>query len=582
MSTGTVIFDCETYLNYFCCAFYNPQKDKNRLIKIKDNETLSKEDRLLVLTLIKRNFSFVGFNCIDFDIPVLRYALQDGIIANDIYKMATDVITNGLKAFQTEKKYSIKTPWPNNTPIIDLFNVAPGVKESLKKYGARMHTVTMQDLPYTPETVLTDLQIEKVEKYCFNDVRVTYELYLRLQNEIELRENVSKEYGLDLHAKTDAQIAEAIFKKELNLTKPKKQLKLTRLEPLVMPEFLKNKFKELDNLINQIESTQIPISDSGSPQIPKSLQRELQLDNKLYKLGIGGLHSVDFPGVYKDLVDVDVTSYYPSIIVNNHYAPKHLGDRFFLLYKSIIDRRIEAKNTGDKTTSDSLKIVINGTYGKLGSPYSALYAPDMMLQVTFVGQLSLILLMMMMVEKGISIISANTDGVLLQNHENIINVCKKWEEITQFNLESTHYKRACFRDVNNYFAVTSKGKLKTKGIFETGTLRKNPHFDCVVKAMIDGDIENIIGNAPIKDLVKCVAVRGGAQYKCNYIGKVVRFVWVKNGAPITYVKSGNKVPESDNCYPVMNYDEVDLKTLDIDYDRYIKEAYKLKEEITNV
>ena len=579
MSQNNVIFDCETYPNYFCCAFYNPAKDKKRLVEMKDKQTLSKEDRLLILTLIKRHYSFIGFNCLNFDVPVLRYALQDGINANDVYVMATDIIANGLKAFQTEEKYSINTRWSSNTHVIDLFNVAPGIKESLKKYGARIHTSMLQDLPYSPETRLTNGQIKEVTKYCFNDVKVTYELYQYLQNEILLRENMSKEYNLNLHAKTDAQIAEAIFKKELNLTRFKHLLKLTQLEPLIMPDFLKGKFKVLDSLINEIENTPIPISDSGSPQIPESLQRELQLDNKLYKLGIGGIHSVDASGYYENLIDVDVTSYYPSIIVNNGYAPKHLGDKFFLLYKNIINKRIEAKKTGDKTISDSLKIVINGTYGKLGSHYSTLYAPDMMLQVTFVGQLSLILLILMMIEKGISVVSANTDGILLQKHKEIESVCKNWEDVTQFNLESTHYIKACFRDVNNYFAVTSTGGVKTKGIFETKTLRKNPHFDCIVKAVMSGDIENTIRNAPIQDLVKCVTVRGGAQYKDNYLGKVVRFVWVKEGAPITYVKSGNKVPESDNCLPVMNYNKINLEKLDIDYDRYIQEACKLKEEL---
>src|SRR5690625_2631930 len=67
-----------------------------------------------------------------------------------------------------------------------------------------------------------------------------------------------------------------------------------------------------------------------------------------------------------------------------------------------------------KTQSDTLKISVNGSFGKLGSKYSALYAPDLLIQTTLTGQLALLMLIERMELAGISVRSANTDGIVCQ------------------------------------------------------------------------------------------------------------------------------------------------------------------------
>lgn len=48
------------------------------------------------------------------------------------------------------------------------------------------------------------------------------------------------------------------------------------------------------------------------------------------------------------LIDIDVASLYPSMLIEYEFYPKHLGKEFLEVYKQIKDERIEAKHNGDK------------------------------------------------------------------------------------------------------------------------------------------------------------------------------------------------------------------------------------------
>jgi hypothetical protein len=77
-----------------------------------------------------------------------------------------------------------------------------------------------------------------------------------------------------------------------------------------------------------------------------------------------------------------VASYYPSLIINAGIAPPAYGHHFASVYHSLLKRRLAAKVAGNKVINEALKIVLNGTFGKLGSMYSMMYAPDQMIAVT--------------------------------------------------------------------------------------------------------------------------------------------------------------------------------------------------------
>jgi hypothetical protein len=146
------------------------------------------------------------------------------------------------------------------------------------------------------------------------------------------------------------------------------------------------------------------------------------------------------------------------------------------------------------------------------------------------------------------------------------------------------------RDVNNYLAVKTDGKLKGKGVFGGSGLTKNPDRRIIYKAVAEFlskgiPIEDTIyGCEDVSQFVTVRAVTGGAKYNGEYLGKAVRFYSAKLDVAITsnddciyYAANGNKVPKSTGCTPIMDM-SVGLPN-DLDYGTYIFDARKLLKEV---
>jgi hypothetical protein len=198
-----------------------------------------------------------------------------------------------------------------------------------------------------------------------------------------------------------------------------------------------------------------------------------------YQLGTGGLHSLDQPGSWQaddttGLLDLDVTSYYPSLIINEGWYPKHYGPAFLEHLASMRDRRVAAKAAGDKRTATALKIVINSVYGKLNDTFSSIRSVPDAFRVTLNGQLFLLMLIETLTRAGAQVLSANTDGVTIRAPRTLLDgplrgVVAGWEAAAGFNVERTPYGALFRRDVNNYLAVGTDGTLKARGSFGDGT-----------------------------------------------------------------------------------------------------------------
>ena len=258
---------------------------------------------------------------------------------------------------------------------------------------------------------------------------------------------------------------------------------------------------------------------------------------------------------------------------------------------------LEAELYRQKALDQGGKIQANGCYGKLGSTYSVLYAPHLMISVTLTGQLSLLMLIERAEQAGVPVVSGNTDGVLFlcprNRRDELDQIIKGWEADTGFGMETAEYEAIYNSSVNSYVAVKPGNKVKLKGPlanpWREGDLRaqmmKNPQAtvcsDAVVDFITKGvPIEETIRNCTdIRSFVTVVNVAGGATWCGDYLGKVVRYYWAIGGAPIFRLKphpsTGNhaKVPKTDGCRPAMQLPE--QLPLDIDYDRYISEANEL-------
>jgi len=580
-----IVIDCEVYSNYLLLSAFEPATNKIWHFEKFDGQDFDiKSVKSLMATC-----TTISFNGNSFDLGII-YAALCGWSNLSIKKLCDDIIKSNLSSWQIFRKHDVRIP--ENWDHIDIIEVAPG-QSSLKIYGARLHAPTVQDLPIEPDAKITAEQRKELRDYCVNDLQTTWLLYKSLEKQIDLRCQMSQQYGVDLRSKSDAQIAEAVIKSELHKMTGREYRKPDIDDSTVFryldPKIISFQTKQLQDIFKLVTTIPFRLADNGSVKMPDELAKaQIKIGDTQYSLGIGGLHSCEKSQavICKDdelLMEQDVAGYYPNIILQQNLAPKSMGEPFLKVYQSIVDRRLKAKRSGDKVTSDSLKIATNGSFGKLGSKWSALYAPDLMIQTTITGQLALLMLIESMELAGIKVVSANTDGVVLhmkkRQEDEMLNIAFDWMLTTSYELERTDYKAIYSRDVNNYIAVKPCGSVKRKGAYGGFSLAKNPDlmivYDACANFLSNGTpIEDTITNCT--DITRFVSVRkvtGGAMWREQYLGKAVRFYYsksVNSDECIRYAKNTNKVPKSDGAKPLMV-----LPTTfphDVDYGKYIKEA----------
>jgi len=613
-----VIVDTEVYSNYFLALFKDIGSGKYRAFEMFEGAPID----AILLKKMMRQYTTVSFNGLGYDLYIISAAIAGANCAK-LKELSDAIIKSKLPSWRVarEKGVSVPQDWDH----IDLIEVAPG-KASLKIYGGRMHAPTMQDLPISPDDKITEEQRELLRKYCRNDVETTELLYRKLEPAVRLREQMSEQYGIDLRSKSDAQIAEAVIKSELEKITGKtfrpQIVEIGHVYRYASPSIVTFERQDLRDIYWRILKSPFPVGNNGSVRLPEWLQTtKIRIGETEYQMGIGGLHSCENARSItaaddEALADFDVASYYPSIILKLGLSPKKMGADFLRVYRSIVTRRLEAKremqrlekeikaleksgieekltklraeHTYHKTRADGFKLSTNGSFGKLGSMYSALYAPQLLIQTTLTGQLCLLMLIERLEAHGCRVVSANTDGIVVlfkKTQERIVNeVCFEWMIDTSFDLERSDYKALYSRDVNNYIAVKRDGSTKRKGVFSEPGLMKNPEFTIVSEAVAAylanaKPIEETVRSC--RDLTKFVAIRrvdGGGVWRDQYLGKAVRFYYstdVGKDEHIAYAKNKNKVPRSDGARPAMTLGFAFPP--DVHHDRYIslaKEALK--------
>ena len=145
------------------------------------------------------------------------------------------------------------------------------------------------------------------------------------------------------------------------------------------PDYIHFTTTALQYVLQQLQSDDFTVVDSGKLNEPPWLKDiKLSLGQSVYRMGIGGTHSTEsriahVANATTLLLDRDVASYYPAIILCSGLAPKYLGSAFLTVYRTLVQRRLADKHAGNKVEADALKITVNGSFGKFGSKWSTLY-----------------------------------------------------------------------------------------------------------------------------------------------------------------------------------------------------------------
>lgn len=198
------------------------------------------------------------------------------------------------------------------------------------------------------------------------------------------------------------------------------------------------------------------------------------VDGFRFDWGVGGIHGSLSKRIAKEtskyfIRDADVGSMYPNLAISNRVYPEHLGETFCDIYSDMyVQRKSYPKGSPENAM---LKLALNGTYGKSNDKYSPFYDPKFTMTITLNGQLSLCLLAEKLLEiEGLKIIQVNTDGITVacprDKEEQYNKICSDWEKQVKLQLEYADYSKMFIRDVNNYIALYTDGKVKRKGAYQ--------------------------------------------------------------------------------------------------------------------
>lgn len=606
-----LVWDTESYPNYFLGGFKSVVTNKHVVFEAHDGQPLTEYDRQKFHWIL-RNFCVIGFNDGPFDLPLMAVALA-GAGTEVLSNAAQDLITGGdlmqgLRPFELYRKYKVKGI-DNDVDHIDLIELT-ALGPGLKVCAGRIHAKYMADLPFPPGKNLLPDQKIILRRYWGNDLDNTHGLYTKHDEAIKLREILTRDYGVDVRSKSDPQIAEAVLRTEVKRITGRDRIERAHIRAgeffhFQPPSYVQYTSPTMQWVLDFVKRQRFYIDPYGSPTMPAELEGlDIKIADGVYRMGMGGLHSkekrtIHFSDEENELSDNDVTSYYPNMMIKQNMYPPHVGPAFLESFKRIVKRRIDAKRAGDKGTAETLKIVANGTFGKTGERggHSVVYYPEMMIQTTVSGQLSLLMLIERLELVKIHVVSANTDGIVIKCPRHLLDVkaqiIKQWELETGLELESKNYKALYSRDVNNYVAIYEKPDTKEKGAWQfakaIGTYRKttdvyplkwNPTCDICGEAVIMYLAQNVPLAETIQactDVRKFIEVRrvtGGACKGGEYLGKVIRWYYAKDVTDeIINAKNGYTIPKSKGAMPCMVLP--DGIPEDLDYDYYVTRAQKM-------
>lgn len=473
MSKKIQTYDFETYPNFFCGVFNHQGEEVVFEISARKNNY---EDFCKFYHPDNIKFG-IGFNNVRFDAQIAQYLinnqsefslLQGSEIVKLIYNFAQTVIEKG-----NNNEFLPYAEWNITVPQIDLYLMNhynnKNKRTSLKWVEFSINHEKVQDLPYKFDRPLHSSQFDEVIEYCKNDVNATRLFAEEMRDLIQLRITQDKQYpDLRLRNKSDSSVGETLFLYYMSesMGVPMKELKKRRtfrgsipVKDIILP-YINFKTPEFQSILNWYNE-----SKTGG------LEKVVKYKGIDYVFAEGGLHASWENKIFEadnkhDIIDIDVSSFYPNAAIVNKFYPEHLGESFLNVYKNLYNER--KKFPKGSVENASYKIILNGAYGKFGDEYSFLFDKKVMLQICINGQL----LIAMLCERlsfldSVTIIQANTDGVTIRvnksQREEVMNICKKWEKLTQLELEYADYKKMVINNVNNYMAQYTDGKIKDKG-----------------------------------------------------------------------------------------------------------------------
>jgi hypothetical protein len=510
------IYDIETMQEFFLIGLLDPQTNEYHEFEV--SRWSNSLDKFIKFISDKNGYYWVGYNNLSFDSQVIEYIIRtnddwhelSGLeICAKIAQKAADVIhDSNYGVFPEYREYEL------SLKQLDLFKLNHFDNKnrmvSLKRLEFEMDLENIEEMPIHHTKVdMSKKDIELTMNYCKNDVMATYEFYkvtigdtehplYKGNNQVQLRLDIQEEFGINCLNYSDSKIGDEMIKKYYCQEKgieysqlPKKGYFRTEINVRnCIANYVQFQTPQLKEFLKNIKKLKLKLLDD--------FKESVVFYNNTYSFMKGGLHTENSPKIFEaddkyEIIDWDVSSYYPAIIINNEKYPHHLGREFLRGYKQMFEKRLELKPLAKKDKKikgivGALKLAVNSVYGKSSDMQNWIYDRQLTMFTTITGELSLMMLIEAYEINDIHVISANTDGVtimLKKTHIDKMNEINAWwMELTSYELERTDYKKIIFSTVNDYLAIKTDGEIKKKGDFLTDfELHKNKSARIVPMAL---------------------------------------------------------------------------------------------------
>lgn len=206
---GLYVYDIESYPNVFTCTIFRPEDLSLWRFEISPRRNDAVELYQFIMQLKACGGRMVGFNNLHYDYPVIHSLLMRGghITAFEMWQTGNAII------------HSDDPPriWPSDivVPQIDLLKIHHmdnnARRTSLKMIEFNMMSEDIRDLPFTPNTELTDKQIDVLIPYNDHDVFETAKFLVHTLDMLKFRDELSVKYGRDFTNFNDGKIGSTIF-----------------------------------------------------------------------------------------------------------------------------------------------------------------------------------------------------------------------------------------------------------------------------------------------------------------------------------------------------------------------------------
>ena len=417
-------------------------------------------DALRKFYLANRDSLFIGYNSHSYDANVMRAYLQ-GKNPYHVSKAIIESDDRGLvyKMFDTKK-----------TPLfgMDLYQDNRGF--SLKEHSAFMGiNIKETDVDFDLDRELTEEEQVLNELYCKNDVLATEKRFEQNIGMLVAKAAIALYFGLDKMAlsMTNANLTAELLGAEKT---PDRGDELDKYE---LPEGFEI---ESETIREAFMTDEFEANDKGHASISLDVPRR----DVTEVLGVGGIHGAKESFIHVGKFHArDVGSLYPNTMVLFDYLSRNIPEDKRHIYQMLLDERMEAKYSNKEFTEikgvqiptklliNGYKLPLNTKYGAMGAEFNKLYDPRMRLLVCITGQMAMWDLLEK-IEDHATIIQSNTDAHYYipfsdEDEKAIDEIANDWMKRTGYTLDDDPFKAIFQKDVNNYLAVTSDGKVKFKG-----------------------------------------------------------------------------------------------------------------------